>query len=186
MSNGSEAVKRWRTSTKQTLVAALGGCCAVCGYNTCNEALDLHHLDPDKKEFSFGKIIAHPANWLKIVKEAKKCVLLCANHHREYHAGICSLPAVLPVFDARFEASKTIANLEKQTPCATCGKLKPESCITCSRVCAAKRSRKVNWDATDLASLLSQKIPFRTIAKQLGISDVAVRKRAIKLNLIPI
>jgi len=54
--------------------------CSICGYNRCAAALDFHHPNDDKK-YSIGKI-----GTLKTVKaEIKKCILLCANCHRELH-----------------------------------------------------------------------------------------------------
>ncbi|MEY4334993.1 MAG: phage FelixO1, partial [Bacteroidota bacterium] len=36
----------WRKRTKQKLVEHKGGCCEICGYNKCIEALEFHHKDP--------------------------------------------------------------------------------------------------------------------------------------------
>ncbi len=72
----------------------MGGQCQCCGYDTCDEALDLHHIDPSQKEIGFGKLRANPIAITKMVDELQKCVLLCANCHREYHAGIRQLPDV--------------------------------------------------------------------------------------------
>jgi hypothetical protein len=182
MSQSSEKVKKWRKTTKETLVKALGGKCIICGYCNCTEALDLHHLDPDKKEFGFGKIVANPTNWSNIVNEAKKCVLLCANHHREFHAGLVTLPEILPQFDEQFVTSKQLVKKASKTPCPMCGKMKFDFCITCSKKCAAKRTSKVNWNNIDLSELL-QSNTYVQIAELLGVSDMAVRKRAKKLNL---
>lgn len=185
MSKSSEAVKRWRATTKQTLVAALGGKCVICGYNKCNDALDLHHLDPSKKALSFTRIIGHPTKWETIVKEAKKCVLLCANHHREYHAGFLELPSNVPAFDQRYEHGKIILQSVEQTACPICGALKPASYTTCSKACAARKARKVDWDSIDLPKLLREETRFCKIGELLGVSGTAVKKRATKLNLIP-
>lgn len=64
---------------------ALG--CQKCGYNKYGEVLEWHHLDPTNK-------IADPSNLLrngsmpaykKYKEETKKCILLCANCHKEWH-----------------------------------------------------------------------------------------------------
>lgn len=59
-----------------------GGKCERCGYNTCMKALEFHHLDPDKKDFT----ISNDHFKLKdAIEESKKCILICANCHRELH-----------------------------------------------------------------------------------------------------
>lgn len=68
-----------------------GGKCMLCGYDRCIWALDLHHIDADTKTFSLS-VTGLTRSWEKIKKEADKCVLLCANCHREVHAGFVQLP----------------------------------------------------------------------------------------------
>lgn len=64
---------------------ALG--CSKCGYNKCGEALDWHHIE-DNKEFNPSAILgkANREAWGLFQKEISKCVVLCANCHREEHA----------------------------------------------------------------------------------------------------
>lgn len=64
----------------------LGGCCEVCGYNKCSSALEFHHLDEKQKEFGISGRISRA--WESIVRELKKCLLVCANCHREIHEGL--------------------------------------------------------------------------------------------------
>lgn len=64
--------------------------CMVCGYNRCPEALDLHHLDESTKEGTLANMI-HEAGIKRVEAELKKCAVLCANCHREYHAGLLDL-----------------------------------------------------------------------------------------------
>src|SRR5690606_10035595 len=57
-----EAVTRRHHKVRSIVVAAAGGCCAVCGYSRCASALQFHHVDPASKEFnvnpSTGKALA--------------------------------------------------------------------------------------------------------------------------------
>lgn len=76
-------VKRNRKSKKQKCVDYKGGKCQKCGYNKCIEALEFHHLDPSQKDFSIAK--AHSWKMEKLLPELDKCMLLCANCHRELH-----------------------------------------------------------------------------------------------------
>lgn len=76
------------TLTKKDLkwkaVRYLGGCCVLCGYNRCYNALHFHHLNPHEKDFN----ISSKSNWYDIHIEIDKCALVCANCHAETHAGI--------------------------------------------------------------------------------------------------
>ena len=44
---------------------------------------DFHHTDPLTKDKGIGQIIS--LGWEKVKIELNKCVLLCANCHRETH-----------------------------------------------------------------------------------------------------
>ena len=57
--------------------------CSVCGYNKCAGALEFHH-DGDKG-FNVGTVKRKYGNLKKLKEEMKKCVILCANCHRELH-----------------------------------------------------------------------------------------------------
>lgn len=58
--------------------------CSICGYDKYVGALDFHHENDLDKSFNLSK--NHSIK--KSLKEAKKCVLVCANCHREIHAGL--------------------------------------------------------------------------------------------------
>lgn len=78
------AVTKRRAKVKQLAVQYKGGKCEQCGYDSCIAALEFHHLDPNEKDFSIsGKGITR--SFEKIKEELEKCVLLCANCHREAH-----------------------------------------------------------------------------------------------------
>lgn len=71
--------------------SARGGKCERCGYNTCLKALEFHHLDPTKKDFTISN---DHFKLIDAVKESKKCVLLCANCHRELHDNIWDIEEI--------------------------------------------------------------------------------------------
>ena len=60
----------------------LGGKCSKCGYNKCNAALEFHHVDESNKEF---EVAGARYGWKRMKPEIEKCILLCANCHREHH-----------------------------------------------------------------------------------------------------
>lgn len=73
-----------RQAMKKQAVKLKGGKCERCGYDKCIAALDFHHLDPNEKEHKIGN--GNTTSWEKYLKEVEKCILLCANCHREEHA----------------------------------------------------------------------------------------------------
>jgi hypothetical protein len=64
----------------------MGERCADCNIKSSSKnyiIFDFHHLDPSKKDFSFGedRFVSDKKYWAEI----KKCVLLCSNCHRLRH-----------------------------------------------------------------------------------------------------
>lgn len=84
------AVKKRRKRLRQMAVDLLGGKCVVCGYCRDIHALDFHHLDESSKKFGLSDR-GLTRSWEKTKEEVLKCVLLCANCHREAHSGYISL-----------------------------------------------------------------------------------------------
>jgi hypothetical protein len=83
----TEARRKNRRKNKTTLINEHGGCCQICGYNRCHRALEFHHIDPKTKDF---QVMLKQASMSlsRMREEAKKCVLLCANCHREVEADL--------------------------------------------------------------------------------------------------
>jgi hypothetical protein len=87
MANKYEYVKRsvnrrrvWLAEQKQ------GKPCVDCGIEYPHYVLDWHHLDPATKLFGIGQGSFRNSR-AKILEEMAKCVLLCANCHREREYG---------------------------------------------------------------------------------------------------
>lgn len=91
-----KAVQQRREKVRLMAIDYKGGSCRLCGYDRCTQALELHHLDPTKKDFGISNK-GYTRSWEKVKEEADKCILLCANCHREIHAGILQLPQVTVV-----------------------------------------------------------------------------------------
>jgi len=66
-----------------------GGKCEVCGYDRCVEALEFHHRDLSEKEFGISAK-GYSRSWKAVMKELDKCILVCANCHRELHAKLAA------------------------------------------------------------------------------------------------
>ena len=80
----TEAVQKRRDKLKIMAIAYKGGKCQVCGYCKCIEALEFHHINPLEKEFT---ISGGTRSFESLKLELDKCILLCANCHRELHSG---------------------------------------------------------------------------------------------------
>jgi len=74
--------KKRRRSLKIELIDLRGGRCEACGYARTLAALEFHHRDAATKEFqiSYGGV-----SRARLLEEASKCDLLCANCHRARH-----------------------------------------------------------------------------------------------------
>jgi len=84
------AVVQFRRRTKQRAVDLLGGRCQGCERAFPVAAFEFHHLDAGAKDFAISSD-GIPRPWKKISAELAKCVMLCANCHREVHAGVREL-----------------------------------------------------------------------------------------------
>jgi len=72
-----------RKRLKEEALKMLGGKCKICGYNKCRAAMEFHH-PKGTKEGGIHSFLKNESRQ-KLLKEAKKCILLCANCHREVH-----------------------------------------------------------------------------------------------------
>lgn len=178
-------VKEWRQNTKQKLVEALGSCCQICSYNKSNAALEIHHINPNEKEFALSKYMSGSVKaWEHLKEEAVKCVLLCANCHREIHNGATNLPQDFQ----RFDESLIISHKQKptDTPCTECGTLKDYKQIFCSNKCSTTHYSKLKLTKEQLKQyLIEYKGNLTKIAKALSVSDNGFKKRCLKEGLDP-
>ena len=75
--------KERQRKTKALAIKYKGGKCSKCGYDRCLAALEFHHIDPSTKDKDYFNSRGGLTNSFK--SELDKCVLLCANCHREEH-----------------------------------------------------------------------------------------------------
>lgn len=129
-------------------VERLGGKCQKCGYNKNMSALDFHHVR--EKADKVTRLIHTLSSWKKIKEEVDKCILLCANCHREEH-----FPNIDKfIFEHSLEGrngayKKNIKRIEKiEIKCKTCDlifKRKPRKDREqkyCSRECQCEGRKK--------------------------------------------
>jgi predicted HNH restriction endonuclease len=75
-----------RRRLKARAVAYMGDACSGCGRAGHQAIFEFHHRKPSEKEFGITSD-GIPRRWGRILAELAKCVMLCANCHREVHAG---------------------------------------------------------------------------------------------------
>ena len=76
-----------RQKKKKRLVEMFGGKCRICGYKKYVGALDFHHTNSRTKAFALS-VKGLSYSWDSLLREAKKCILVCKNCHTEIEAGI--------------------------------------------------------------------------------------------------
>jgi hypothetical protein len=82
-----KAVTKRRQVLKQRAVEYMGSQCMLCKIEKHPCVFDFHHIDPKTKSFGIsGSGITR--SWEAVQNEMKKCVLLCANCHREVSLGL--------------------------------------------------------------------------------------------------
>ena len=108
---------------KLELIEYKGGKCECCGYKKNMAALEFHHIHPEEKEFQLDARHLSNTHIDKLKKEIDKCMLLCANCHREIHHPELSDDNIEKVIENYH--SKTVSVFDKKrkmSVCPVCGK----------------------------------------------------------------
>ena len=175
MSKQSNALKvtTYRRRIKQSLVKAFGDKCYLCGSEFNSWIFELHHIDPSTKLFAIaGEGITRSKD--KCALEAKKCVMLCANCHRELeHGG---------------RTYKLVSNFDIEVFYNTMSELTGESerLRKAERLAVkkslAKKGSPLKPDRDTLKALIRD-TPFTQIGNMFGVSDNAIRLWATSYGL---
>ena len=190
MSSSAKAVSDYRRRRKENLIKVCGNKCALCGYNKLPAGLEFHHIDPNQKEYGIAsKGTCHAID--KDLAEVRKCLLVCANCHREIHADFYSQDFLFEhqFFDDEFaqELLKDVQNkMTKHSHyCIDCGKEIAKGstrCVECdakSRIIPLEEMPVTREELKDLI----RKYPFTQIAAKFLVSDNAIRKWCDKFQL---
>lgn len=86
----AQATNKRRRRLKKLMVDYKGGKCQFCGYSKYIGALDFHHVNPATKDFGLSMDQIY-RSWKVTINEIDKCVIVCANCHREIHAGLINI-----------------------------------------------------------------------------------------------
>lgn len=177
--------------------------CAKCGESR-GYVLDFHHRDPNIKEEGIARLISSNASLSKIKEEIDKCVVLCANCHREFHflqkkdssftieqylntdinikySDLIQQPQQLDniIWKQKEQKSKD----QKKNYCIDCGIQISKLATRCPK-CANKKRQIITKQFTreELKQLIRTK-PFTQIGADYHVSDNAIRKWCDKFNL---
>jgi hypothetical protein len=99
-------VKSFRKRIKIALVNAFNNECYICKIKRPPEFYEFHHIDPESKKFGFSAGNTHSKQ--KTIEEAKKCVMLCPNCHREIE-----LKFITPELKSNFDEQIFIETMDK-------------------------------------------------------------------------
>lgn len=187
--SSSKNVIDYRQRRKANLIKVCGNKCCLCGYDKIQGALEFHHIDLTTKEYSIAASgICHDLE--TDFAEIKKCVLVCANCHREIHSGLYSKEELIQkqFFDETLieELRQDKKNKEQgiQLFCSKCGaKITKDSASGLCRDCYTKSTRKVEHPSREELKQLIQKYNFTELGKMFNVTDNAVRKWCKQENL---
>lgn len=163
-------VTKRRKDLKKALVEYKGGKCEKCGYDKCIAAMDFHHKDPKEKEFGLSqKGLTKSLKVLK--KEADKCLLLCANCHRETHDAL-----------GEFKDITTKKRIKTKRQCKIC-KTETHNKKYCSYKCSTQNKRKVSRPSKiELIQILKDN-NWTKVGIIFNVTDNTIRKWAKAYNI---
>ncbi len=161
----SQIVSNFRRRRKQKLVQICGGQCNLCGYKKCISALEFHHIDEEKKSYALSKK-GTTHNLEKDIAEIQKCILVCANCHREIHDGFYTEEELKNKAIFKEELAESFLHPPKKE------KPKIERKVKESKI----PSREI------LKDLIRNK-SFLSIGVQFDVSDNSIRNWCKKYNL---
>ena len=172
--------------TKERILFVMGEKCQLCGYSKCNKALELHHIDPKEKDKTISGNLLNNA-WSILCEELKKCILLCANCHREVHDNFSAFIDLKSSFNPISAQSIQKIIDEINAPgveyvCVDCHKKVSGNYQRC-RFCSAKHNQKVERPTREQLKELIRYHSFISIGDKYGVSDKAIIKWCIAENL---
>ena len=184
--NNYENQKLRGLKRKYEAILVRGGKCEKCGYNKNIAALDFHHINPDEKEFQLDARHFSNQNLEKLQKELDKCILLCANCHREEHYSQLAMVNI-PEIIKKAGDKKSFSNQDNYgSTCPVCGKKFPKSKgkIYCSEECRNSVRFENYPTIEEIEEKYNQLNNWEKVAQYFGLTRKiiqGIRKRAGKL-----
>ena len=181
-----KATTDFRKRRKANLIKVSGNCCNICGYNKIPDALEFHHINPELKEYGISSSgTCHDLE--KDLAEINKCILVCANCHREIHFGLYSLDFL----KEKKIYLEEIANILRQEKFEKTG-TKEYFCKKCNTpitkyasngLCSKCVKIKQEYPEREELKNLIRNLPFTQIGQLFGVSDNAIKKWCKKYDL---
>jgi hypothetical protein len=165
---------RW-IDRKKKAIGLFGGKCSRCGYHKNYAAFDFHHVNPSEKEFDWRKL--RLKKWESVVKELKKCCLLCKNCHAEVHNPGAALT------DSKTDNNFLNIEITSTGRCPQCSS-DVFGTTYCSVGCSSASRRKVKRPNRDELAKMIETSNYCAIARRYKVSDNAVRKWAKNYGLL--
>jgi len=158
---------------KRKIIDLLGGECVKCGYKKNLSALEFHHLNPKEKEYEWNK--AKLLSWNKLIKEIKKCILVCSNCHREIHNPENVFIDLIDNSDNKF-LNREQTEIAPTGICPSCGE-NVFGTIYCTVKCASFSKRKIKERPTyeELKKMIELS-SYCEVGRRYGVTDNAIRK----------
>lgn len=177
----SKATSDFRRRRKENLVKVCGNKCNLCNYNKDIGALEFHHIDKTQKLYGISKNgTCHDLE--KDLKEVKKCILVCANCHREIHSGNYSIELLMnkKIFNEDFanDLRKAKKKLFEKTiyRCKNCNKPIEKMGITGLCEKCYKESLRLGRPSREELKDMIRNMSFVKIGEKFKVSDNAIRK----------
>lgn len=152
---------------KLKLINLKGGGCSKCGYNKNIAVLEFHHQCC--KSFPLDMRTLSNSKWESIEKEADKCVLLCANCHREHHNPESKIENVINIVEDIKNVEKT-EYIPLTTKCENCNKdfKKVNGKKYCSKECREGLKNYPTFD--ELSEKYNELNTWNNVAKYYNIT----------------
>lgn len=176
-SNSYKKQKERGLKRKFELINLKGGACEKCGYNKCIAALDFHHSNPNEKLFQIDVRHISNKNMKDLLKELDKCVLLCANCHREEHNPSLFFDEVILELEKIQDNHKSFFEPKRKLDvCKFCGNtfVKMKGKIYCSSKC--RESDKNYPLKNELLMTYDELKSWEKVAKKYGITRRIIQR----------
>ena len=184
----SQATSDFRRNRKLNLIKVCGNQCNLCGYNKVVGALEFHHINPEEKSYALASMgTCHQLE--TDLQEIQKCILVCANCHREIHENLYTKEELINKKIYLEDIAQQLINdrnsklEEKHFYCPSCGKEISRGAKYCNE-CSRKKNRIVQErpDRKELKQLI-RNFTFTELGRKYGVSDNSVRKWCKLVNL---
>ena len=162
-------------SRKRELINMMGGQCNICGYKKNYAALEFHHVNPSDKSFQLDSRHLSNTSMDRIKEEAKKCILVCSNCHKEIHNSFLDYNEIEKM---DLNKKSILEPKRKQTVCPVCGKSfdAEKGKIYCSYECRMKDKNYPSKEEVEKK--------YKELKSQQKVADVYGLTRKILIGIL--